>query len=220
MPNPPSKRAKHRLVRQPMSARVRGALPRQVRLYPVGEPRMLVEELRHAPHVLGEQVVYRVPFQQARLRGALLTLTRDRHGGSSLWWRSTSAGSRASTTRCSRCTHGAGSRRGTSRRSSRPASVAGRPSAIGRSGVGSLLVSLSCLIAAPSGSGPGCGQSHAEAVADSVRKYGRGPFLVRRTGDEAMVLTAPTLNLRVEAKDQPGGPIPAPAERRRRMANA
>ena len=38
-------------------------------------------------------------------------------------------------------------------------------------------------------------ESHAEAVADGVRRYGRGPFLVRRTGDEELVLTAPALTL-------------------------
>ena len=37
--------------------------------------------------------------------------------------------------------------------------------------------------------------SHSEAVAEGVRRYGRGPFLVRRTGDEAIVETAPALTL-------------------------
>lgn len=37
--------------------------------------------------------------------------------------------------------------------------------------------------------------SHPEAVAEGVRKYGRGPFLVRRTGDGTMVATAPALTL-------------------------
>ena len=37
--------------------------------------------------------------------------------------------------------------------------------------------------------------SHSEAVAEGVRRYGRGPFLVRRTGDEAIVATAPALTL-------------------------
>lgn len=41
----------------------------------------------------------------------------------------------------------------------------------------------------------GAYESHSEAVAEGVRKYGRGPFLVRRTGDEAMVCTAPALTL-------------------------
>lgn len=36
---------------------------------------------------------------------------------------------------------------------------------------------------------------HSNAVADGVRRYGRSPFLVRRTGDKQIVLTAPALSL-------------------------
>ena len=38
-------------------------------------------------------------------------------------------------------------------------------------------------------------ESHAEAVGEGVRRYGRGPFLVRRTGDKQRVFTAPALSL-------------------------
>lgn len=38
-------------------------------------------------------------------------------------------------------------------------------------------------------------ESHAEAVGEGVRRYGRGPFLVRRTGEKQRVLTAPALSL-------------------------
>ena len=38
-------------------------------------------------------------------------------------------------------------------------------------------------------------ESRSEAVAEGVRRYGQGPFLVRRTGDKALVLTAPALTL-------------------------
>ena len=38
-------------------------------------------------------------------------------------------------------------------------------------------------------------ESRAEAVAEGVRRYGRGPFLIRRTGDKQIVLTAPALSL-------------------------
>ena len=38
-------------------------------------------------------------------------------------------------------------------------------------------------------------ESRSEAVGEGVRRYGRGPFLVRRTGDKQMVLTAPALSL-------------------------
>ena len=38
-------------------------------------------------------------------------------------------------------------------------------------------------------------ESHAEAVGEGVRRYGRGPFLVRRTGAKQLVLTAPALSL-------------------------
>ena len=41
----------------------------------------------------------------------------------------------------------------------------------------------------------GAYESRSEAVAEGVRRYGQGPFLVRRTGDETMVLTAPALTL-------------------------
>ena len=37
--------------------------------------------------------------------------------------------------------------------------------------------------------------SRSEALAEGVRRYGRGPFLVRRTGDKALELTAPALTL-------------------------
>ena len=37
--------------------------------------------------------------------------------------------------------------------------------------------------------------SHAEAVGEGVRRYGRGPFLVRRTGDKQRKFTAPALSL-------------------------
>ena len=33
-------------------------------------------------------------------------------------------------------------------------------------------------------------ERHSEAVGDGVRRYGRGPFLVRRTGDKQLVFTA------------------------------
>ena len=65
--------AQRRLVRQPLAAHLRHALPRQVRRHPVGELRVLVEERRHALHVLREGVVDRVRFEYARLRGAFLT---------------------------------------------------------------------------------------------------------------------------------------------------
>ena len=38
-------------------------------------------------------------------------------------------------------------------------------------------------------------ESRAEAVAEGVRLYGRSPFLIRRTGDKQIVLTAPALSL-------------------------
>ena len=38
-------------------------------------------------------------------------------------------------------------------------------------------------------------ESRSEAVAEGVRRYGQGPFLVRRTGDKALALTAPALTL-------------------------
>ena len=38
-------------------------------------------------------------------------------------------------------------------------------------------------------------ESRSEAVAEGVRRYGQGPFLVRRTGDKTLELTAPALNL-------------------------
>ena len=38
-------------------------------------------------------------------------------------------------------------------------------------------------------------ESRSEAVAEGVRRYGQGPFLVRRTGDKALELTAPALTL-------------------------
>ena len=38
-------------------------------------------------------------------------------------------------------------------------------------------------------------EHHSEAVAEGVRRYGQGPFLVRRTGDKAPVLTVPALTL-------------------------
>ena len=38
-------------------------------------------------------------------------------------------------------------------------------------------------------------ESRSEAVGEGVRRYGRGPFLVRRTGDKQIVLTAPALSL-------------------------
>ena len=38
-------------------------------------------------------------------------------------------------------------------------------------------------------------ESRAEAVGEGVRRYGRGPFLIRRTGDKQIVLTAPALSL-------------------------
>ena len=37
--------------------------------------------------------------------------------------------------------------------------------------------------------------SRPEAVAEGVRRFGRGPFLVRRTGDKAPEFTAPALAL-------------------------
>ncbi len=38
-------------------------------------------------------------------------------------------------------------------------------------------------------------ERHSEAVAEGVRRYGRGPFLVRRTGDKTLELIAPALTL-------------------------
>ena len=38
-------------------------------------------------------------------------------------------------------------------------------------------------------------ERHAEAVGEGVRRFGRGPFLVRRTGDQGPELTAPALAL-------------------------
>ena len=38
-------------------------------------------------------------------------------------------------------------------------------------------------------------ESRSDAVGEGVRRYGRGPFLVRRTGDKQLVLTAPALSL-------------------------
>ena len=38
-------------------------------------------------------------------------------------------------------------------------------------------------------------ESRSEAVGEGVRRYGRGPFLVRRTGDKALEFTAPALTL-------------------------
>ena len=38
-------------------------------------------------------------------------------------------------------------------------------------------------------------KTRADAVAEGVRKYGTKPFLVRRSGDKAPVITVPALNL-------------------------
>ena len=38
-------------------------------------------------------------------------------------------------------------------------------------------------------------ERHSEAVGEGVRRYGRGPFLVRRSGDKQLVFTAPALSL-------------------------
>ena len=38
-------------------------------------------------------------------------------------------------------------------------------------------------------------ERHSEAVGEGVRRFGRGPFLVRRTGDKAPEFTAPALSL-------------------------
>lgn len=38
-------------------------------------------------------------------------------------------------------------------------------------------------------------ERHSEAVGEGVRRYGRGPFLVRRTGDKQRKFTAPALSL-------------------------
>ena len=38
-------------------------------------------------------------------------------------------------------------------------------------------------------------ETRSEAVGEGVRRYGLGPFLVRRTGDKALELTAPALTL-------------------------
>ncbi len=38
-------------------------------------------------------------------------------------------------------------------------------------------------------------ERHSEAVAEGARRFGRGPFLVRRTGDKAIEFSAPALSL-------------------------
>ena len=56
-------------------------------------------------------------------------------------------------------------------------------------------------------------ESRSDAVAEGVRRYGRGPFLVRRTGDKQRKFTVfgsvsvPTLNFRAEEIVQTGRTI-------------
>ena len=41
-------------------------------------------------------------------------------------------------------------------------------------------------------------ESHAEAVGEGVRRYGRGPFLVRRTGDKQRKFAVLALSMRMQ----------------------
>ena len=41
-------------------------------------------------------------------------------------------------------------------------------------------------------------ESHAEAVGEGVRRYGRGPFLVRRTGDKQRKFAVLALSMRTQ----------------------
>ena len=38
-------------------------------------------------------------------------------------------------------------------------------------------------------------ERHSEALGEGVRRFGRGPFLIRRTGEKQRVFTAPALSL-------------------------
>ena len=41
----------------------------------------------------------------------------------------------------------------------------------------------------------GAFERHSDAVAEGARQFGRGPFLVRRTGDKTLEFSAPALSL-------------------------